>query len=484
MDHNHQAGKNFAWLSIGQLGTRVLGAAFFFFLSYKLKEIGLGQYSFVSSFVPFWFLLVDFGGAGYLYREWARGTKEPHLVEKDFSELFTLRLLIVSVVFVPFIVSNYFVNKDVLPSMVVFYLAMFVSMFTNLADLYSQSRNLYRFIATRQLIEKLTSVIIGVVLLVIWPSIFMVFMAVLISQLVSVFYIYKKSIKFKIRLIFSLPQAKLLILNGLPFLFLGIFTSLYSRIDMTMLRYMDGFQSAGYYGAAYKFMDLTYVFASLFMSSTFPLLSHLWATEENKQKFNEFFKQSFRILFATGFLGAIALIVVAPYLIGWFFPDSFGPAVRGIRILALGQALAFISSLFSSLLIIQKKEKTGLWIIMLCAGFNVLLNFILIPRYSLYGAAWATVIAEGLNLYLLQRFTNWDRKSSLFIKSALMVLLNAALFTLLKYINLTNNIYIGVGVVLTDILVFFREKLLRKEDITLFLNPFINKLRSVRADNS
>jgi hypothetical protein len=40
MDYNEQAGKNFAWLSMAQLGIRIFGVAFFVFLSYKLREVG------------------------------------------------------------------------------------------------------------------------------------------------------------------------------------------------------------------------------------------------------------------------------------------------------------------------------------------------------------------------------------------------------------------------------------------------------------
>ena len=144
MDIDTQAGKNFAWPSTAQVGIRILGAAFFFFLSYTLKDVGLGQYSFVSSLVPFWFILVDFGAAGYLYREWTHGKDDITTMARDFNILFTTRLIIISAVFIPFFIVNYISNREVLNSLILLFIALFVSQMVGLYDLYLQSKNKFK----------------------------------------------------------------------------------------------------------------------------------------------------------------------------------------------------------------------------------------------------------------------------------------------------------------------------------------------------
>lgn len=479
MDHNQQAGKNFAWLSVAQFGTRFLGAAFFIFLSRKLLESGVGQYSFVSSFVPFWFLVVDFGGAGFLFREWTTGKKTPAEIEDDFQQLFTLRLALVFIVLAPFLVINYFINRQVYGSLILFYISMYLAMFVNLMDLYFQSQNQYRFLAVRQIIEKATAVIAGLVLLLIKPAVFMVFVAVLLSQIVSIGYYYLAASPFKIKLVLHWPKVRQLFFKGLPFLFIGIFTSLYARIDVTMLRYMDNFDTVGYYSAAYKFIDVSFLFPSLFVASVYPLLSPLWQNRERGGDFSDFFHKCFRILFSAGLLAALGLIIFAPVIIKWFFPASFGPAVLALRILAAGLGLAYLSALFNNMLIIEGREKVGLGIIVFGGLFNIALNFLLIPKFSLYGAAWATVIAELGNLFLLQQFTKWQKPPGLLVKGCLLAFLNALIFYLLRLTGLSNNLWAGVAVVLTNALILFTVKLLYWEDVNLFLQPFVNKLKNL-----
>ncbi|MDR3642614.1 MAG: flippase [Candidatus Doudnabacteria bacterium] len=479
MDHNEQAGKNFAWLSAAQLGTRILGAAFFIFLSRKLLETGVGEYSFVSSFVPFWFILVDFGGAAYLFREWTHGKKTAAEIKDDFHQLFTLRLLIVLAIGIPFLTVNYFINRQVLGSLVLFYISMYLAMFTNLLDLYFQSQNQYRYLAVRQVIEKTTAVAAGVVLLLIHPSVIMVFVAILISQLASIAYYYLATSPFGIKLVLRKEYAKKLFIKGMPFLFIGIFASLYAKIDVTMLRYMDNFQTVGYYGAAYKFMDFTALFSSLFISAIFPVLSPLWQGGKDSLAFNDFFQKCFRILFSAGLLVALFLIVAAPLLIKIFFPASFGPSVLALRILAIGQTLAFLSAIFSTMLIIEGREKIGLAIIIFGAVFNIVLNFILIPRFSLYGSAWATVIAEMGNLYLLQHFVSWKKPVNLLFKIVSVAGVNTVIFVFLKFTGLTNSLLAGTVILLTNAVILFTVKLLEKQDVALFVNPFLGKVKTL-----
>ena len=249
-----------------------------------------------------------------------------------------------------------------------------------------------------------------------------------------------------------------------------------------MLRYMTDFSSIGYYSAAYKFIDFSYTFVVLFVTSAYPVLSPLWHDSEKKEEFKIFFQKCFRIVFSAGLLMALILIVGAPWFIGWFFPASFGPAVLALRILAIGQVLAFISFLFSTLLIIEDREKIGLTIVIFGAIFNIVLNIFLIPRFSLYGSAWATVIAEAGNLFLLQYYSSWRKPNKFLANVILLALADVLMFSALRLWGLTNNPAAGALALLTNILILFKVKLLEKQDILLFINPFIAKFKSFKAN--
>jgi O-antigen/teichoic acid export membrane protein len=185
-------------------------------------------------------------------------------------------------------------------------------------------------------------------------------------------------------------------------------------------------------------------------------------------------------MFSAGLIVALVLIIFAPLLVRFFYPNSFGPAVLALRILAIAQVLAFISLLFNTLLIIQRKERTGLALVIFGACLNIGLNFLLIPKFSLYGSAWATVIAELFNLFLLQYFTVWGKPKNMLANIVILTAVNTLIFFIFRRYGLTNNLLAGTAVLLTNLLILFTVKLLERQDIELFINPFIAKFKTLK----
>ena len=479
MDHELQAGKNIAWGAVSQIFLRIFGLAFFVYMTYRLQETGMGQYGFVTSFVLFWFIVSDFGAGGYLYREWSRGDKSIPEVEKDFNVVFTMRFFISLIVFIPFLIINYYINREVLLPLALFFAVTFFSIFTSLVDNYLTAINYFKYTTVRTIIEKSTIVAVGGVLLWMWPRLEMVFIAMLVAQFVSLAYYSFSVLPFRFRLVFNPARTKELILKGLPFLLLAFFTTIYSRIDMVMLKYMSSFDAVGWYSAAYKFLDLASLLAvGLYLPAVFPILSALYK-EEIKVKFVDFFYKSLRIIFSLGLLVTIGTIFCSPLFISLFFPASFGPSVLALRILIIVLIFGTFSMLFNNLLFIQNKEKIGLYIIIFSACLNIGLNFLLIPKYSLYGAAWATVLAEAVNLFLLQYFAKWEKDRKIIFKIIIVVFVNVLILLALKFVGQLNNLLIGTSVILLNIFILYKIKLLTIDDIAMFWNPVKNKFNNI-----
>ena len=475
MEIQQQAGKNFLWLTVAQAAVRILGVGFYLFLARVLSDAGIGQYNFISGFVPFWFIVIDFGGANFLYREWSKKRPEVQDAQTDFNILFTTRFIITAVVFCLFVGVNIFINHEILWPLILFYFSMFLATFLNLYDLYLQSGNQFRFTAIRQIIEKTVTVVLGFALLWYHAALWLVFVAIVASQFVSAFYYYRKVISLKVRFSLNWPRMKELFTKGMPFMFIAIFASVYARIDTVMLRYMKDFATVGWYGAAYKFLDISALFSVLFTTSVFPLFASLSGDPNRRQELDEFFYQGLRIIFSVGIFIALCLVLLAPWLIKWFFPESFSPAILALRILMLGQVLIFLSIYFSNLLIIQNQERKSLVIVIISAALNIGLNFYLIPKFSLYGAAWATVVAECGNLLMLQYFVSWKKHYGVLARMAFLVILNSVCFWGLKVLGQLNSPVYVTSLITLNAVILFALKLLTTKDIKLFLNPLLNK---------
>jgi O-antigen/teichoic acid export membrane protein len=99
-------------------------------------------------------------------------------------------------------------------------------------------------------------------------------------------------------------------------------------------------------------------------------------------------------------------IVLAPRIIDFIYDPSYFPAILAFQILILMAGVSCIASPFGQILVVANQQKKLFFIILAGAVINVILNLILIPRYSLYGAAFATVVACFLIFFLLFRFTS------------------------------------------------------------------------------
>lgn len=482
MDHELQTGKNFAWSAVAQFIVRLAGLALFVSMSYWLKEGGMGKYNFAFSFTTFWFIIVDFGAVGHLLREWAKHKKEFKEVEDDFFAVFTMRLIMSAVIFVPFLVVNYFINRDLFLVLILAFVSLLFALLASLFDVYFVSTSQFRYSSTRQVIERVSMVLFGLILLFFWRRVEVVFVAYIGSQLLSLaYYYFYAPINIKIRFVVDWNRYKFLFFKGIPFLFITIVTNIYNRIDMVMLKYMSSYESVGWYGMAYKFLEISFIFSAvLLMPAVFPVMTSLYHKEGGQEEFNKYFYKIFRILFSSGLVITLFFIFYSPAIIIGFFPSSFSQSILALRILIFTLVLGSISVLFNNQLYIQNKEKMALYIVAFGALLNVALNFALIPRYSLYGSAWATVISEFFNLLLLQHFVSWKKDYNVLFKMTAVCLVNLAIFMAMKLNGQMNNYFLGTLVFVVNLAVLYKIKLVEIEDIKLFLRPFKLKLASLR----
>ena len=85
-------------------------------------------------------------------------------------------------------------------------------------------------------------------------------------------------------------------------------------------------------------------------------------------------------------------IIFSSNIINLVYGSGFEPAIPAFVLLLLMAGAYFIISLMYQVLIVSGNQKKIFWISLVGMIINVCLNFILIPIYSLCGAAAATLI--------------------------------------------------------------------------------------------
>lgn len=110
--------------------------------------------------------------------------------------------------------------------------------------------------------------------------------------------------------------------------------------------------------------------------------------EESKNKLFSLCKIiSFTVLFA-----CFSISLISKEVIFLFFDVSYHQAIILIPLIIVSILFVNISGLFNLMIYQEKKPKTIMYISILGAFVSVLLNFLLVPRYNMIGAANASII--------------------------------------------------------------------------------------------
>lgn len=211
-----------------------------------------------------------------------------------------------------------------------------------------------------------------------------------------VFVLAKKTVGLQLKMDFTV--AKRLLIEAMPLGLSAVVTFIYFRIDTIILSVVKGPTDVGIYGAAYKILENVSYFPAMFMGLMMPLYAQ--SVFVDRQKFKRIADKAFGAisLLAVGlFFGIyslsskIILIVAGP---------GFEQSAEVLRVLDFAIIGIFWGQCFNMILIAAKLQKKLLQVFIFCAITNVVLNFLLIPKYSFMAAAWVSALTELLVAFL------------------------------------------------------------------------------------
>ena len=96
---------------------------------------------------------------------------------------------------------------------------------------------------------------------------------------------------------------------------------------------------------------------------------------------------------------------MAKRIIDLIYSPDFFPAILAFQILLIGFVVGMLTSPLNHALIVFNQQKKFFWISLSGAVVNIILNLILVPSFSLYGASLATLCTFLLMFFLVFKFT-------------------------------------------------------------------------------
>ena len=198
---------------------------------------------------------------------------------------------------------------------------------------------------------------------------------------------------------FNFSLAKGLIRDGWPLAFSFLAITLYTRIDSVMLGQLMDSGSVGIYGEASRFSNLWYFLPSAIVVSAYPALVrvHDSSSPENYQKR---IQQFFDILVLFGLIFAIPISLVAPFVVTRLYGSAYAVSGNVLSVLAWTFVFVSLRQGMDRWLMIENLTRISMWSVILGLIVNIFLNLLLVKEYGETGAAWATVFAIVISIYL------------------------------------------------------------------------------------
>lgn len=220
---------------------------------------------------------------------------------------------------------------------------------------------------------------------------------------------------------------------GIPATGITILAWVLSLSDRYILELFRGSAEVGIYAASYNISEKSMFFiTSLFLLSSTPIAFGIWE-KKGAEKSKEFVTKVTRYYILIGLPAAAGLSILAKPIIGILVAPEYLPGYSIVPLVASGAFLLGIAQRFTLGLAFHKKNHLSMLCYMASGLLNVVLNFILIPRYGYRGAALTTFISYACSMVLTilvsRRFFAWAFPlSSLFKASCAAAVMGAAIY--------------------------------------------------------
>lgn len=401
--------KNTFWLSIGMSTNKLLGFLLLIYVARILGATEYGKFSFALAFVSLFVIFQDFGLPTLITREYARNETEKD--KEEFYSVLSLKILLSIATFIIILVSSFFITTDPQIRHIILILTLFslINGFNTVFYAFFQARQKMEYQTWLETSQYLLISGFGLFILFRFPSVENLsygYLAASLISLISILIFFNIKI-FNLKIFWCSSVWRKFLIMSWPLALTGLFGAVYNYIDSIMMGHWGMITETGWYNAAYKVIFVTLIPMGLISGSFYPVLSKFF--KESKEKLQKIwdYQLELMILFALPLMAGG--IVLAPRIIYSFYSSGFSPSILAFQILIVMAGLIFLCRPFFDVMIASNQQKNTFWIAFSGALLNVILNLILIPKYSLYGAAVATVITYIvillINIWFTRKFT-------------------------------------------------------------------------------
>jgi O-antigen/teichoic acid export membrane protein len=232
---------------------------------------------------------------------------------------------------------------------------------------------------------------------------------------------------------------KELVIYSFPIMIASVVFTLLNQVDRYILGYLTNVTNVGIYGLAYNISGLISFLVVAPFSLAFTVLSWKKLNDANALRF---YTKTITYLFLSVTYIAIIVSLFTPHLIKVFtLKMDYWTASKYVPWIALSVPFYGMNFIGVFSFFVTKKTKYTLYSYLIALASNVILNFIFIPIFSIYGAAFvnlASFIILNISIYLFSK-SNYFFKYE-WAKLAIVVFCYFIVVTPFFYFNFENRL--------------------------------------------
>jgi O-antigen/teichoic acid export membrane protein len=264
------------------------------------------------------------------------------------------------------------------------------------ADFFFQAKVLSKFTSISKTIQLIISSLVKVYLITIQADLLSFILVQFLDQVTLgvtqflAFRYYSKNSHF-IRH-FNMNVAKDLLRNAWPLIFGSLVIMIYMRIDQIMIMKIIGEKEMGLFSAAVRLSEAWYFVPMIITNSLFPAVLNAKKTDETEYK--KRMQHLFNLMFIISIGVAIPISVASPWLIDIFYGEAYQASAKILTLHVWTGVFVSLGVASSNWFLAENLQKFALWKTIAGAIINIVLNFLLIPRFGIIGAAFSTLACQ------------------------------------------------------------------------------------------
>lgn len=383
---------NTGWMVLEKIIRLIVSFLVGTWIARYLMPESYGILSYASSFVGLFAALANLGLDQVVVRDLAKSDSNKHTI---LGTSFIIKFISGSISFSTIFLLMLFlpISSNIKPIIFILASGFFFQSF-NIIDLYFQANVKSKYSSVINIFSLIFSNILKICLIILEAPLLFFAISLVFDILINTIGYLIITQRFGVSIFHWKFDKKLsiqLIKSSLPLALSGLIISFYMRIDQLILMKILGEKAVGVFAAAVRISECWYFVPMVIANSLLPAIVNAKALSE--ELYLKRLQNLYTFMFWFSFLIALLTTLFSVFIIKVLYGIEYFESGKILMVHIWGGLSVSLGVVWSNWVLIEKKNVLTLINNISGLIINIILNFILIKKYGITGAAYATLVS-------------------------------------------------------------------------------------------